>query len=317
MASSSPPAEELHLLYVLTDSNLPTGGFVSSSGLESFAKHGFLSSQYSYTNRESKDGIRGKKNMTGGLVDFARAEVSNYASTTGGFVKDAWSCVADSRKAFKAGNGIIGEEVQRVLQKIQVLDKYHECTLLSHVGRRSSKAQGVAMLTLFSRGLSRPAGIDEYLSEDGGGPGSTDEMGLKIVEGYKKMVILEKAPGHLAVCWGVITAALGLPVDRALHLHLFLHARSLLSSAVRLNIIGPYASSQLLLHPYRDIIDQEVNKLHSCTTGIIEDKAEKNGKEEDFWAWTEDAEKGPATTWPLGEVLMGRHDIQHSRIFNS
>lgn len=214
MASSSPSAEELHLLYVLTDSNLPTGGFVSSSGLESFAKHGFLSSQYSYTNREFKDGISGKKNMTSGLVDFARAEVSNYASTTGGFAKDAWSCVNNSRKASKAGNGIIGEEIQRVLQKIQVLDKYHECTLLSHVGRRSSKAQGVAMLTLFSRGLSRPAGIDEYLSEDGGGPGSTDEMGVKIVEEYKKMVILEKAPGHLAVCWGVITAALGLPVGK-------------------------------------------------------------------------------------------------------
>ncbi|OXG49318.1 hypothetical protein J010_03679 [Cryptococcus neoformans] len=317
MASLNPSAKELHLLYVLTDSNLPTGGFVSSSGLESFAKHGFLSSQYSYTPKEFKDGVLGKKNMTRGLVDFARAEVSNYASTTGGFVMDGWTCVNDSRKASEAGNGIIEDEMQRVLQKIQALDKYHECTLLSHVGRRSSKAQGVAMLTLFSRGLSRPVGIDEYLNEDGGGPGSTDELGVKIVEGYKKMVILEKAPGHLAVCWGVITAALGLPVDRALHLHLFLHARSLLSSAVRLNIIGPYASSQLLLHPYRDIINQEVEKLSNCTTGIIEDKAEKCGEEEDLWAWTEDAEKGPATTWPLGEVLMGRHDIQHSRIFNS
>lgn len=26
---------------------------------------------------------------------------------------------------------------------------------------------------------------------------------------------------------------------------------------------------------------------------------------------------GPATTWPLGEILAARHDLQHSRIFNS
>ena len=39
--------------------------------------------------------------------------------------------------------------------------------------------------------------------------------------------------------------------------------------------------------------------------------------EEDFWAWADDAEEGPATTWPLGEVVMARHDLQHSRIFNS
>lgn len=25
----------------------------------------------------------------------------------------------------------------------------------------------------------------------------------------------------------------------------------------------------------------------------------------------------PATTWPLGEILAARHDLQHSKIFNS
>ncbi len=34
------------------------------------------------------------------------------------------------------------------------------------------------------------------------------------------------------------------------------------------------------------------------------------------WEWA-DAENGPAMTWPLGELLMGRHDMQHTRIFNS
>ena len=31
----------------------------------------------------------------------------------------------------------------------------------------------------------------------------------------------------------------------------------------------------------------------------------------------DDMEDGPAVTWPLGEILAARHDLQHSRIFNS
>jgi hypothetical protein len=52
------------------------------------------------------------------------------------------------------------------------------------------------------------------------------------------------------------------------------------------------------------------------------DKGKDKDKEmrvasEDPWAWQDEAESGPATTWPLGELLMARHDLQHSRIFNS
>ena len=31
----------------------------------------------------------------------------------------------------------------------------------------------------------------------------------------------------------------------------------------------------------------------------------------------EDDMKCAASTWPLGEILAARHDLQHSRIFNS
>ena len=146
--------------------------------------------------------------------------------------------------------------------------------------------------------------------------------------------------------------------DQAIHLHLFLHARSLLSAAVRLNLIGPYLSSQLLLHPFKRIIDRAATSLvevprafHSLGQSVCaltsrsgwkegvsavqssekdkddtgskdEDKNKDKDKErwdggEDPWAWQDEAESGPATTWPLGELLMARHDLQHSRIFNS
>lgn len=119
-----------------------------------------------------------------------------------------------------------------------------------------------------------------------------------------------------------------------------------------MNIIGPYASSQMLLHPFKKIIEvQTTNLTHEgITTGLFDtpsdvgldldhkeardsdvemgngnemgknqtdDNGGRIGGEDDFWAWTTQAELGPATTWPLGEVLMARHDMQHSRIFNS
>jgi len=38
---------------------------------------------------------------------------------------------------------------------------------------------------------------------------------------------------------------------------------------------------------------------------------------DDKWAWAKDDPDEPAITWPLGELVMGRHDMQHTRIFNS
>lgn len=120
-----------------------------------------------------------------------------------------------------------------------------------------------------------------------------------------------------------------------------------------MNIIGPYASSQMLLHPFKRIIEVQTSNLtrEEVTTGLFNlpqnthtdlkaesnpespeatigsetipkigiglDQDEGGGYGDELWAWTTQAELGPATTWPLGEVLMARHDMQHSRIFNS
>jgi len=90
-----------------------------------------------------------------------------------------------------------------------------------------------------------------------------------------------------------------------------------------MNIIGPYASSQMLLHPFKDIIERETANLNigtneTNTTGLVHDNGPKEETRNDgFWGWTREAELGPATTWPLGELLTARHDMQHSRIFNS
>lgn len=183
-SSSFSSPSELHLLYVLLDSNLPTGGFVSSSGLESYAKHGFLP-----PNPQTKNG----------LIEFAKAEIENYGLMTLGFVSDAWKAFNDDR-ATSTGSD------EGVLKIIVELDRYHESTSLSHVARRSSKAQGVAMLTLYVRGLHDPN--DEN---------PENSRARRIIDDYKRLIRKGDTPGHLAVCWGVVSAALGLSLGMSSH----------------------------------------------------------------------------------------------------
>ena len=109
--------------------------------------------------------------------------------------------------------------------------------------------------------------------------------------------------------FAVFSCTYVLCIERSQYLHLFLQARSLLSSSVRLNTIGPYAAQQLLLHTVRPVVDAEMTRCKSLSTGVL---AESGSRQDDDFA-----DHGPAMTWPLGEILAARHDLQHSRIFNS
>ncbi|EIW67456.1 hypothetical protein TREMEDRAFT_33690 [Tremella mesenterica DSM 1558] len=270
-----------HLLYILLDSNLPTGGFVSSSGLESYAKHVPPSA---------------KRSTADNVIHFVESEMDNFASTTCPFVCDGWRIldtgVQVPQETLTSG---LHTKVQEMLREITTLDRYHESTLLSVVGRRASKAQGVALLTLFTRSL---CSITDDRRRNG------ELLSRLVVEEYKRSIRRCTTPGHLAVCWGVIMSALGLDLGTSLHLYLFLHCRSVLSSAVRLNLVGPYASTRLLLLLQGAIDRCVVSTLNSTTTSPVNDMIHDNAT-------------APSTTWPLGEILLARHDMQHSRIFNS
>ena len=76
---------------------------------------------------------------------------------------------------------------------------------------------------------------------------------------------------------------------------------------MRLNEIGPYRAQQILLQAVRPLVAAEAAKCRDLRTGILD----KSNDEFD------EAVHGAANTWPLGEILAARHDVQHSRIFNS
>ncbi|KIJ57069.1 hypothetical protein M422DRAFT_23181 [Sphaerobolus stellatus SS14] len=165
---------EQYLLLLLADANLPTGSFVASAGLESYVKHGFLPSG----------------NI--GIVEFVKSSLDTYARSSMPFLGDAHAVVAGSRKL---------EDVEECRRKIKQLDALYDTMTLNHVARRASKAQGVALLTLFSKGFTPPAWVS---------PSPEWTAAAKLIDDLKLDVRGEDTPGHLPVCWGVLTAALNL-----------------------------------------------------------------------------------------------------------
>ncbi|KAG6850896.1 hypothetical protein H0H93_006722 [Arthromyces matolae] len=274
--------EETYILLLLSDSNLPTGSFVASSGLESYAKHGFTTKS------------------TSSIINFIEDSLGSYARSALPFVSDAHTLVDSFKRSRKDWAVKETNALDKTLKDIADLDELYETMTLNHVARRASKSQGVALLTLYSKGFSRPSVS---------GTDSDDENSHlnDLLERFKLMVRREETHGHLPVCWGALTAALGLSLTRSQYLHLFLHARSLLSASVRLNDIGPYLAQQLLMHTVRPLITKEAKRCKDLRSGLLDDVA--NEFDENI--------HGPANTWPLGEILAARHDLQHSRIFNS
>ncbi|GAA5918180.1 hypothetical protein JCM5296_004405, partial [Sporobolomyces johnsonii] len=123
----------------------------------------------------------------------------------------------------------------------------------------------------------------------------------------------------------------------ALSLFLFLQARSLLSSAVRLNLLGPYLAHRLLLWDVRGIVAEAIRAVSPPSTpDQTADTTEGIAEEADDW-WTSDPAwqhlderrknrpgrpsgldgLEPVTTWPLGEIVASRHDQLFTKVFNS
>ena len=297
-----------HALYVLLDSNLPTGGFVASGGLESYAKHGFLAPEsdtpYSFvgetpaldedlakikvkleaatdttttttTTTSNKttnshpsswnarsQGTRpqsapplGPSRAGPAIMRFVRAELDNFEASTGDYLVRSWEAVrallrggseglggvnsnqVDGVNGVNGTNGVDGVNesktenpsraptIESTLATLLSLDRAHESTLLSHVARRASKAQGVALLTLYARGMVPPPGFETVgtvgtdVGTDENGTG-LDEDAVEshtdrvdgIIAAYRHAIRLG-APGHMAVCFGVVAACCGLDLS--------------------------------------------------------------------------------------------------------
>jgi urease accessory protein len=193
MINDSDDDESTYIQLLLTDSNLPTGSFVASSGLESFVKHGFFQSQSLSQNPTS-------------TINFIQDNLATYARSALPFVSDAHRIVQEFSR-----NNTETETTRETLSDLKALDELYEVMTLNHVAKRASKSQGVALLTLYSKGFARPAFLipqERRLTTQ-----ETRLMGL--IDQLKLIIRREETQGHLPICWGVLTGALQLSLGTA------------------------------------------------------------------------------------------------------
>ncbi len=149
------------------------------------------------------------------------------------------------------------------------LDRLCHAMLSNHVANRASLAQGKALVVAAERAFGMPP---------------LGELGRKVRS--------NAIESHLAPLFGAMTAALGLDAETTVRLFLYINARGLLSSAVRLNIVGPLEAQviQFQLGPFVEGLVRRRSHLRP-----------------------EDA----AQTAPLLELLQTTHDRIYSRLFQS
>ncbi|GAA5916342.1 urease accessory protein UreF [Sporobolomyces salmoneus] len=301
---------EEYLLLLLSDSNLPTGGFVASSGLESFIQHGYLSSSSSSHGKGS--GSVGEEKEIG-LVEFVKKSLDNYSRGNSNVLLETHRIVSNHLSSLGKGKQPRQEEDEQTMRRLLEMDRLVEDMILNQITKRSSIAQGNALLSLYSRALA-PLN-DESAS------GLVERIRGEIRDGGKGW------KGHQTTSFGIVMALVGLSLHRSIHLFLFLHARSILSSAVRLNILGPYSAHRLLLWDVKELVRKTVEEI---IAGIEEGAEEVQMEEEESQDWWETDEewaflrenggvKGieATNTWPLGEIVASRHDQLFTKVFNS
>ncbi|GAA5799779.1 hypothetical protein EDC94DRAFT_691348 [Helicostylum pulchrum] len=235
------------LLYILTDSALPTGGFVASSGLEATYQAGLVDNK--------------------SLPDFVTSSAHNYASNTNCFVRAGYEAPDQE------------DPLQYLIDSDETCDAVMAANV---VARRASLAQGIAMLTLYLKCFTTNEDMDQEQSK----------KNIEIVKKWKGLIRGEKVDGHFAVCYGLICRYLNVDLENTLHLWLYLFTRTIFSSGVRLNVVGPYEAQKLLLES-RKSIEVIIERTKDMT---IDDCCQTN---------------------PLLDVCQGMHDRLYSRLFNS
>ena len=146
-------------------------------------------------------------------------------------------------------------------ERLTELDQHCEAFLSNHVANRASRLQGRAFWTATTRAFL---------------PDLTEPPELC----------------HLAPVFGVLTCRLGIATLPAARLFLFLHFRGLVSSAVRLGIVGPL-EAQSMQHQLAPVA--EAAAIHAATL-TLDDLAQ---------------------TAPLLDLWQGAQDRLYSRLFQS
>ncbi|EFX02645.1 urease accessory protein [Grosmannia clavigera kw1407] len=212
------------------------------------------------------------------LDRFLPLSVASYGAASLPFVLAAHDAV-----------GVTKTMTTTLSDSLAQLDDIYDATIICTVGRRASVAQGRALLSVWERAFA-PALV---------AAGQTDPLRLfaQLVKGTSSSStsILDAAPSpHLPPLFGAVAGLAGLDRRQTADVFVFAHVRALVSAAVRASLMGPYQAQRLLA-------SERVRVLVAAAVRRS-------------WAVAVEA---AGQTAPVVDLLMGRHELLYSRIFNS
>lgn len=149
------------------------------------------------------------------------------------------------------------------------LDNFCDSFLSNHVANRASRRQGRSFLAT-----------------------SQTVYQLPRLHELRRQVTEEVLPGHFAVIFGEVGAALALTREQVERLFVYLALRGFLSSAIRLGALGPTVAQRIQL--------RLAGHCQEVVHGTL-----RHGLDE------------IAQTAPLSEILQAGHDRLYSRLFQS
>ncbi|GAA5913762.1 hypothetical protein JCM6882_002335, partial [Rhodosporidiobolus microsporus] len=232
-------ATESFLLALLSDSNLPTGGFVASSGLEAWIQHGYLSlpapalPSSSGTTGAPPASSSSSADHSAPLLAFVKHSLHSYARVNAPLLCAAhaavWSLSHPPPSTSSASSAppttSTNPSIDAALSAVLAADQLCESLTLNHVARRASVTQGAAFLSLYERAFAPPAAPLAPSAAGAEGEGDAGERVRELVRRLRDRVRRtaagreevgesgrERAYGHMTVSYAVLTAAVGLRI---------------------------------------------------------------------------------------------------------
>lgn len=110
--------------------------------------------------------------------------------------------------------------IDDTIDRIRRLDADLEAMLLNHVARRASKAQGIALLALYSRAFAN--------EQAGSTSAQEDPIQIQLDGFMEKLKMASRGRsatihGHLPICFPVLCAALGLSLSEWIYMQYMVH----------------------------------------------------------------------------------------------
>ncbi|KAG0325664.1 hypothetical protein BGZ99_000312 [Dissophora globulifera] len=292
-AAASSATSPSWLLWQFLDSALPTGGFIASNGLEAFAK------------------LHPDQTSSRDVESYVNWSLHSCGYTNLPFITASWKLVddwvlRDSQLKTEKGKA---KAMSSVLHRIGNLDREYDVFMNNAIQNAASRKQGDGIIMMGVKCFADQLNTDGSRKSNHRGDRSTmsghlaqeddelqddNELGpsIRILKPFKALLRKEEIAGHYPIAFAMIARLLGFDLATTRYLHLHLHARTLLSSAIRLALVGPFQAQHIMTRSQAKarFIDLKTADL------TIEDAAQ---------------------TFLVGDICAGVHGRLWTRLFNS